>query len=127
VHGFHAIEDYFREYLKVATLVSSSPDDWKPHMLDQLRRYILYPTRTEARSFLKYSHVESFGVHGVSTYEFKGSWRHILAGGAPWGVPRRLVETVRRQFWPESVMKRSRIPLANFVYDLLKTRRACET
>lgn len=124
---FQGIEDYFRDYLAVAPLLPGTPDDWKPHFLDQLRRYILYPTAAEARSFLRYSHVESFGVFHVTTYEFKGRWRDILFGGGPFGLPKRLVQALEREFWPEGYLRRLRVPLANFVYDLLETRYACRT
>jgi FMN phosphatase YigB (HAD superfamily) len=118
------VEDYFRQFLDVAPLIRAAADDLRPYVLDQLRRYILYPTLAEARAFLKYSHVESFGVFGVSTYEFKGSWRSLLLGGSPLGIPRRLLAALQRQFWAEAVLRRSRLPLVNFLYDLLETRYA---
>lgn len=124
VEVFQGIEDYFRQYLEVAPLIAAGAEDFKPAILDQLRRYILYPTGREARAFVRYSHVESFGVHHVSTYEFKGSWREILFKGSPLGIPRRLITTLERQFWPEAALKRSRVPLANLIYDLLETRFA---
>lgn len=122
---FAAIEDYLREYLALARLLEGSANDWRADVLDQLRRYILYPTLAEARSFLRYSHVESFGVFHQTTYEFRGSWRSILFGGSPLGIARRLVQTLERQFWPEGILRRTRFPLVNLAYDLLETRRAC--
>lgn len=119
---FAGIEDTVRDYLHVAPLLIGDAEDWRPRVLDRLRRYILYPTAAEARQFLRYSHMESFGVFHQSTYEFRGSWREILLGGPPWRLPRRWLETLYRQFWPEGCLRRMRLPLANFVYDLLKTR-----
>ncbi len=121
---FQGVEDYFRQYLEVAPLIPAAAEEMRPSVLDQLRRYILYPTAAEAKAFVDYSHVENFGVHQVSTYEFQGSWRHILLGGSPLGIPRRLRETLRQQFWPEAILKRTRIPLLNFLFDLLETRSA---
>jgi hypothetical protein len=122
---FAAIEDYLRDYLVVAPLLAGSAEDWRADLIDQLRRYILYPTLAEARSFLRYSHVESFGVFHQTTYEFKGSVRQILFGGSPFGVLKRLVQTLERQFWPEAILRRTRLPLVNLAYDLLETRYAC--
>jgi hypothetical protein len=90
-----------------------------------LRRYILYPTACEARRFLRYSHMESFGVFHETTYEFKGSWRQSLLAGSPLGLPRRLVQMLERQFWPEAYLRRLGLPLVNVLYDLLETRYAC--
>lgn len=121
---FAAIDDYLREYLALAPLLDGSAADWRADVLDQLRRYILYPTLAEARSFLRYSHLESFGVFHQTTYEFKGSWRAILFGGSPLGIPRRFVQSLERQFWPQGILRRTRLPLVNLAYDLLETRRA---
>ena len=121
---FAGMEDYTCEYLEVAPLIPVSGAELKPYVLDQLRRYILYPTAQEARNFLRYSHVESFGVFQVSTYGFKGSWRRILLGGSPLGLLRRLIQTLNEQFWPEACVRRSRVPLGNFLYDLQQTRYA---
>ena len=123
--AFDGIDAYLREYLDVAPLLPGTADDWKPYLLDQLRRYILYPTLPEARAFLRYSHVESFGVFHVTTYEFTGRWRDLLFGGGPLGLPQRLIQTLERQFWPASAVRRLRLPLANLVYDLLETRYGC--
>lgn len=119
------IEDYFEQHLACAPLVDASSTEVRAYILDQLRRYILYPTGAEARAFLEYSHVENFGVYKVSDYGFKGSWRRILAGGAAHRAPRRLLHELRCQFWPEGICRRSRVPLANLLFDLVETRRAC--
>ncbi|MBW7906275.1 MAG: glycosyltransferase [Phycisphaerae bacterium] len=120
---FRGMECAFRERLGVAPLSSAGSAQLRPWIVDQLRRYVLYPTRREARAFLEYSHAESFGVQHVTTYEFKGSWRRILAG-RPWRIHKRLITTLQRQFWPEAILRRTGLPLATFAYDLLETRYA---
>jgi predicted HAD superfamily hydrolase len=117
------IRDYFDQVIRVMPLLDFSSAELRPHVLHQLRRYILYPTAAEARAFLAYSHVENFGVFKVSDYHFKGSWRTILAGGSPTGIPRRLLHELRQQLWPEAICRRSPLPLANLGFDLIETRR----
>lgn len=107
--------------LAVAPLLPTTSAAEKPWLVERLRRYILYPTRTEARAFLSYSHAENFGVQHDSTYEVKASLRHILAG-TPWGLPRRMIVALQREFWPEGFLARRGPPLANLAYDLLETR-----
>lgn len=122
---FAGIDDYVEDYLRLAPLIGGSADLWRADLLDQLRRYILYPTYSEAKSFLRYSHEESFGVFHKSTYEFKGNWREIFLGGNPLAMPKRLIQTLERQFWPEGFLRRSCVPFANVTYDLLETRYGC--
>ncbi len=121
---FRAMDDYLREYLERLPLLAGTPAACRPYWLDQLRRYVLYPRLDEARAFLRYSHVESFGVFHQTTYEFKGSWWRALLGGTPLGAVRRVLQMLQREFWPEAYLRRLRVPLANFVYDLLDTRYA---
>jgi FMN phosphatase YigB (HAD superfamily) len=118
------IEDTLEETIRVLPLLDFSSAELRPFMLDQLRRYILYPTRREARAFLEYSHVENFGVFKVSDYHFKGSWRKILTGGGPLDMPRRMIEELRHQLWPEAICRRSGVPMANLAFDMVETRRA---
>lgn len=122
---FTGIDDYVEDYLYLAPLIGSSASAWRADLLDQLRRYILYPTYAEAKRFLRYSHVESFGVFHRSTYEFKGDWREIVFGGSPLKMPKRLIQTLERQFWPEGFLRRTGVPFANVAYDLLETRYGC--
>ena len=63
--------DYTRDFARVAPLLRFSADELKPGILDKLLRYTRYPTRREAEEFLQYSHVESFGVHEVTTFGLK--------------------------------------------------------
>ncbi|HMQ14526.1 MAG TPA: glycosyltransferase family A protein [Phycisphaerae bacterium] len=120
---FRGLESAIREELAAAPLCCAASAQVRPWIIDQLRRYVLYPTRREARAFLEYSHAESFGVQHVTTYEFKGSWRRILVG-KPWHIHKRLIATLQQQFWPEAILRRTGLPLATFAYDLLETRYA---
>lgn len=120
---WRGIDDWFADYLDTPAALGATAAEIRPAVLDRLRRFILYPTRAEARAFLQYSHVENFGVFQVSRYAFRGSRRQILFGGPPWQLPRRLMRAVRAQRWREGVCKRSGVPLATFVLDWLETRR----
>lgn len=119
------IDDYVDEMISVLPLLDASSADVRAGLLDQLRRYILYPTHAEAKAFLEYTHVENFGVFKVSDYGWKGSWKKILKGN-PKGLPRRLLHELRQQLWQEGIVKRSRVPMGNLLYDLIETRRACK-
>ena len=119
------LEDYVSEMADVLPLLDIASTDLRPQLLDQLRRYILYPTGAEARAFLEYTHVENFGVFKVSDYAWKGSWTTILKG-PPAGMPRRLLHELRQQLWQEGIVRRSNVPLGNLLYDLIETRRACK-
>lgn len=117
------IDDYVDEMIGVLPLLDAASADLRPGLLDQLRRYILYPTHAEAKAFLEYTHVENFGVFKVSDYGWKGSWKKILRG-SPKDLPHRLLHELRQQLWQEGIVKRSRVPLGNLLYDLIETRRA---
>lgn len=119
---WRGIDHYLSDYLDTPEALATPAAELRPVLLDRLRRYILYPTRREARAFLDYSHVENFGVYTVSRYHFHGSRRTLLA--RPWrGIPSRLLQSLRQQRWSEGVCARSGVPLANFVFDFLNTRR----
>ena len=118
------IDDYFADYLETPEALAAPAPEVRPAVLDRLRRYILYPTGTEARAFLDYSHVENFGVFKVSRYHYHGSWRWILLTRPRRKACRRMLETLRAQRWPQGVCKRLRLPFATFVMDWLDTRRS---
>lgn len=123
VDVFEAIQDYLQDFLSIEPLIIEKTQYLKLYYIDQIRRYILYPTKKEAKNFVKYSHVESFGVNKVTTYEFKGS---ILKDVFRWPIykaPTRILHTVKTQIWPEGVLKRSKVPFINFVYDYISTKR----
>ncbi|MDQ7013294.1 MAG: hypothetical protein Q9O74_05275 [Planctomycetota bacterium] len=120
---WQGIGDYLSDYLHTPGALEVSAAELRPAVLDRVRRYVLYPTAAEARSYLEYSHVESFGVFQVSKYHFKGSWKWILRTRPYREAPARLVQTLRAQRWPAGGLKRSRVPLASWVFDLVETRR----
>ena len=120
---FKAINDYVKDYSDIRNLIFFRPAQNKLFFADQIRRYILYPTKREARNFLRYSHVESFGVDMVTTYELQGSIVKELFKWPIHKAPSRIINLVRMQIWPEGVLKRSNIPFVNFVYDYFSTKR----
>jgi len=120
---WRGIDDWLADYLDTPDALAATAAELRPALLDRLRRYILYPTRAEARAFLEYSHVESFGVFEVTRYGFRGSRRRLLTAGPPWRLPQRVLAALRAQRWPEGVCKRSRVPLATFLFDVIDTRR----
>lgn len=120
---FMAINDYVKDYRDIRTLIYFRPNQNKLFIIDQIRRYILYPTKREAKNFLRYSHVESFGVDKITTYELQGS---IVKELFKWPFHKglsRSINLIRLQIWPEGVLKRSNIPFVNFVYDYFSTKR----
>lgn len=120
---FKAIDDYVRDYSEIRNLIFFNPVENKLFFADQIRRYILYPTKKEAKNFLRYSHVESFGVDKVTTYELQGSFvKAVFKWPFHKGLS-RVTDLVRMQIWPEGVLKRSNIPFINFVYDYVSTKR----
>lgn len=120
---WRGIGDWFGDYLETPEALAAGAAEIRPAVLDRLRRYILYPTRGEARAFLQYSHVENFGVFEVARYGFTGSRRRMLTGGPLRALPHRIVHTMRMQRWSEGVCRRSGVPLANFFFDLVDTRK----
>jgi hypothetical protein len=120
---WQGIRDYTDDFLDTPEAVEAGAALLRPAIADRLRRYALYPTRSEARAFLEYSHVESFGVFGVSRFHFRGSWRWILTRRPLRHAPARLWQTVRAQRWAPGVLRRSRVPMATFANDLLETIR----
>ncbi len=117
------IEDWFNAYLDTPEALASPAKDLRPAVLERLRRYILYPTSAEANAFLDYSHVENFGIFCVSRFHFQASKRQLLRNGPVRELPYRFVQALRRERWPEGVCKRSRIPFATFLFDLIDTRK----
>jgi hypothetical protein len=95
----------------------------RPWLVDLLRREIIYPTRASADSFLEHAHVETFGVFQPSRFDFVTPWREVLRG-SPIHWPHRVRVALEAHFWPDAIVRRSGIPLANFAFDLMLTRRA---
>lgn len=92
-------------------------------LMDLLRREIVYPTRASADSFLEHAHVETFGVFQPSRFDFVTPWREVFRG-SPIHWPHRLRVALEAHFWPDGIVRRSGVPLANFAFDLMLTRRA---
>lgn len=101
-----------------------SADALRPWVLDVVRRHVLYPCRADADSFLAYGHVENFGVHRVSRYGFTTTPARLFREVKPHRFTRHLLDAIRRHFWPEGIIRRSGVPGATLLFDLLETRRA---
>ncbi|MBN1206543.1 MAG: HAD family hydrolase [Myxococcaceae bacterium] len=118
------IFDYARDFARLYRLLPFSAEELRPGVLQELLRYIRYPTREEADSFLQYSHVESFGVHEITTFGLKVDLRKLTSQRSPRGVLRVLWHAFRDTPWRDGVVRRSGIPLANLAYDAWFTWRA---
>lgn len=95
----------------------------RPWLIDMLRREIVYPSRASADSFLEHAHVETFGVFQLSRFDLVTPWRELLRG-SPIHWPHRVRVALEAHFWPDAIVRRSGVPLANFAFDLMLTRRA---
>lgn len=98
-------------------------DRVRPWLIDLLRREIIYPTRASAESFLEHAHVETFGVFQPSRFDFVTPWRNVLRS-SPIHWPHRMRLALEAHFWPDAIVRRSGVPLANFAFDMMLTRRA---
>ncbi|HEX8537693.1 MAG TPA: hypothetical protein VF664_09525, partial [Cystobacter sp.] len=92
-------------------------DELKSGTLQSLLRYTRYPTSEEAAEFLKYSHVESFGVHEITTFGLKLDPRKLAAHHSVRGMLGEMRKAFMANAWRDSVVRRSGIPLANLMYD----------
>jgi hypothetical protein len=98
-------------------------EDLRPGVLDAVLRYIRYPDRDEAREFLRYSHVESFGVERITRFGLGADLRDVVAGGDRRVRLREVRRAFERNCWREAVVRRSGVPLANLLYDAWWTVR----
>jgi FMN phosphatase YigB (HAD superfamily) len=112
-----AIFDYAEDFATMSDFVPFTAEEMKPGLLADLLRYLRYPTREEADRFLEYSHVEGFGVHEVTTYEFKGEAKRILTAGMPRKMAAELIAALDRTSWREAAVRRSGVPFANLIFD----------
>ncbi|WNG36017.1 hypothetical protein F0U61_21875 [Archangium violaceum] len=112
-----AIFDYTRDFAELRELLPFTAEELRPGALAAVLRYTRYPTREEAEAFLRYSHVESFGVHEVTTFGLRVDPRKLLA----LRHPRRMLGEIRRAFWRnpwrDGVVRRSGVPLGNWLHD----------
>lgn len=123
-HAQQGIYDYASDFARLYPLLPFTAEELRPGILQEILRYIRYPTRQEAESFLQYSHVESFGVHEITTFGLKVDPRKLAAQRSLRGVAREVWAAFERNSWRDGVVKRSGIPLANLVYDAWYTWRA---
>lgn len=91
--------------------------------IDALRREIVYPTYSSAWAFLEHAHIETFGVFQESRFGFMASWGDICTG-RPTHWPHRLRVALEAHFWPEAIVRRSGVPMGNFLFDMALTRKA---
>jgi FMN phosphatase YigB (HAD superfamily) len=118
----HAIDDYLADFTHCLGLFELRSDLLRPCVADQLLRYVQYPTRLEASVFDDYAHVESFGVLGLSSLRWDGLAR-ILRAGRPRQILAEFWRMLDRHLWPGLALRQSRLPFAQFAYDLRQTLR----
>ncbi|OJH40410.1 HAD family hydrolase [Cystobacter ferrugineus] len=112
-----ALYDYTRDFARLAPLLRFTADELKSGTLQSILRYTRYPTCEEAAEFLKYSHVESFGVHEITTFGLKLDPRKLAAHRSVRGMLGEMRRAFMANAWRDSVVKRSGVPLGNLVYD----------
>ncbi|MEZ5967111.1 MAG: hypothetical protein R3F56_24970 [Planctomycetota bacterium] len=113
----HGMREAVDDCLPALAWLRPRADDLRAWLLDRIHRYVHYPTLAEARAILQYGHGESFGGSPSTRYEFAGSWRHILFGGAPWHIAARAVAAFAQQEWPGAALRRSHVPGLCYLYD----------
>jgi hypothetical protein len=110
-----AVDDWTADFVDAWPLLRFSAAELKPGALAQALRYIRYPTRSEADAFLRYSHVESFGVHHVTRFGLDVRMKDLI------GPPKKVLAELQRRFehtlWREAVVRRSGVPFASLAYD----------
>lgn len=117
-----AILDYVNEYTKHRDLGLIDVQNLHHFWLDRIIRFILYPSSTEAKSFLKYSHIESFGIQKTSKFNYKWRWKYVFLNMKPVQIIKRFKENFYNQFWINGILKRTHIPLITFFFNM-KTKQ----
>jgi len=115
-----AIYDYADIYKKYRNVIQIDPPISSYLPLDQVIRFIIYPNATEAKSFLRYSHVESFGIQETSKFTYKYRWKNVLSDINPIGILKRFKQNFYSQFWLQGIIKRTKIPFLNFIFSFFK-------
>ena len=116
-----AISDYVDLYSKNKGIMGLDSKNLHQFLLDQIIRFILYPNKKEAKSFLRYSHVESFGVKETSRFNYKFRWNYIFSDINPIKILKRLKQNFYNQFWINGIIKRINIPFATILFNLKNT------
>jgi FMN phosphatase YigB (HAD superfamily) len=117
------ILSWTRAFAHVHPLLPYSAADLRPGLLDALLRYVRYPDLAEAAQFVRYSHVESFGVEQITRFAIRNTLGAVLRSREPVGALRALRAEFRENRWREAVIRRTRVPLANALYDVWWTLR----
>lgn len=114
------IDGWTRDFGAVFPLSPFTGEQLRAGALTHALDYIRYPTKEQAQAFLRYSHVESFGVHQISRFGLEFSFRELLSQS-----PRKSWRELGRRFehtmWREAVVKRTGLPLGTFFWDLYVT------
>lgn len=114
------INNYVTLYKKYKDLIVSNPENNYHFSLDKIVRFILYPNNIEAKSFLRYSHTESFGVKGTSKFDYKWNWEYVFIDKNLNQIFQRFKSNFFRQFWIQGILKRTHIPGLNIIYNIFK-------
>ena len=114
------VDDWTRDFCQVYALSPFTGEELRAGSLARALDYIRYPTKEQAEAFLRYSHVESFGVHHVSRFGFEVSLRELVSRS-----PRATWKELQRRFehtmWREGVVRRTGFPMGPFLWDLWLT------
>lgn len=117
-----AVDDHLADLLHAAPLLDLDLEALRACAVDQLVRYVRYPSRRESAMFTDYAHVESFGGIGLTRLEWPGLGSMLRAG-----TPRRILDAcfraVDHHVWPGLVLRRAGVPGGQFAYDLWHTLR----
>ncbi len=117
----HALFAWVERFAGRAPLLGVDAAALRLAALDRLRRFVLYPTRDEARWFASLTHGESFGQLGPARWSPPQRWRDVLSAGPLHRLPKRVIQNLERTFWPQGYLRRTRLPLATLAWDLLET------
>lgn len=114
------IDAWTKDFCRVAPLSPFTGEQLRAGALARALDYIRYPTKAQAEAFLRYSHVESFGVHQVSRFGFEVRLADLVTRS-----PRKTWRELQRRFehtmWREGVIRRSPLPFGTLLWDLYVT------
>lgn len=119
-----AVEDWAADLMDCQGLVDLSSDTLRPIAAERAVRYLHYPDADAERAFAGYTHVESFGVHGVTRFDPPPWRRVVLAAGGPREMWRALCGWAEGHIWPELALRGTRLPGALSLFSLRRALRA---